>query len=436
MLNNQIRQSLVYFLFFIPVVFVIGIAITETLVFLVIFYFFYKNRKFKFYQNRIIVFLIFFSIYVGLNGYLQIGDNLKYSSIFHIRYVFLSIAIFFILESNKKVLLLINKKILKFFTIFLLFIFFDSFFQFFNGKNIFGFEIYQGRITGIFDDEAILGSYLIKLLPLVMLLLILDDFDLKEKKIFVCFFLGIYFFIIYLAAGRVAFFLLLLFIIYIVFLIGNLRKTYLISSCLMICFAITFSYFKIGKSDPFDRIFVKSFNQITNHLFFEQDPNYYKKKENSDLKKETFNNIKVFSDHHQGHYIVAYELFKKNPLFGAGPKGFRFYCRKVDYAPPYPNAVCSTHPHNILVQILSEAGLIGSFFYFFSIYFIISNIFKSLRKKISQADRNCFLLISGALLINFFPFLPSGNFFNNWISIINYYYIGFYVYYFKKINEN
>ena len=436
MLNNKLHQASTYFLFLIPIVFVIGIAVTETLVLLITFYFFYKNKNLEFYKNRIIIFLIFFSIYVALNGYLQIGDNLKYSSIFHIRYVFLSIAVFFLLESNQKFLSSINNKFIKFIIIFLFFIFFDSFFQFLHGKNIFGFEIYQGRITGIFDNEPILGSFLIKLLPLVMLILTLNNFDFKGKSIFLYFFLGLYFLTIYLAAGRVSFFLLLFFNFFIILMIRNLRKIYLISLVVMIFFVITFSFLKIGKSDPFDRIFVKSFNQITNHLFFELSPNYYKNKENLDLKKEMIDNIKGYSDHHQGHYIVAYELFKKNPFFGAGPKGFRFYCRKVDYAPPYPNAVCSTHPHNIVVQILSETGLVGFFFYFLGVFFIILNIFKLSKKRVNPVNKNCFLLISGALVMNLFPFLPSGNFFNNWMSIINYYYIGFYLYYFKKIFKN
>ena len=125
---------------------------------LITFYFFYEITLLEFYKNKIIIFLIFFSIYAALNGYLQIGDNLKYSSIFHIRYVFLSIAVFFILERNKKVSLFINNKFLKFFIVFLFFIRLSALFQFFNGKNIFGFEMYQGRVTGIFNDEAILGT--------------------------------------------------------------------------------------------------------------------------------------------------------------------------------------------------------------------------------------------------------------------------------------
>ena len=60
-------------------------------------------------------------------------------------------------------------------------------------------------------------------------------------------------------------------------------------------------------------------------------------------------------------------------------------------------------------------------------------LFKGYKNKNLNYDRNCFLVISIGVIINFFPFVPNGNFFNNWISIINFYYIGFYMFSYKKI---
>lgn len=169
---------------------------------------------------------------------------------------------------------------------------------------------------------------------------------------------------------------------------------------------------------------------MTSHIF------YNKKKEqsltNSKVKKnEVIKNLKVFSSDHQGHYILAYELFKKNIFFGIGPKGFRYYCRSVNYNPP--KGICSTHPHNFLVQIISETGLLGLLFYFFGFMFIVINIFKSYSKNVDVYKKNCFLVISIALVVNFFPFVPNGNFFNNWISITSFYYIGIYLYSYRRI---
>ena len=93
-----------------------------------------------------------------------------------------------------------------------------------------------------------------------------------------------------------------------------------------------------------------------------------------DLKK----NIQIFSTDHNGHYLLAYNLFKQSPIFGKGPEGFRYYCRKVEYNSKI--GMCSTHPHNIFMQLLSETGLIGIFFYLFGSIFVIISLSKFYKK--------------------------------------------------------
>ena len=43
-------------------------------------------------------------------------------------------------------------------------------------------------------------------------------------------------------------------------------------------------------------------------------------------------------------------------------------------------------------------------------------------------------LLLSAIFINIWPLIPSGNFFNNWLSMLYFYPIGFYLY-FKSVNE-
>ena len=50
-------------------------------------------------------------------------------------------------------------------------------------------------------------------------------------------------------------------------------------------------------------------------------------------------------------------MFKEKPIFGHGPKMFRYYCSK-DENFVAPNA-CTTHPHNFYAQMLAELELIG-----------------------------------------------------------------------------
>ena len=85
------------------------------------------------------------------------------------------------------------------------------------------------------------------------------------------------------------------------------------------------------------------------------------------------------------------------------------------------------HPHNFLVQIVSETGIIGFILYSFAILFIIYKLIKCQKINTSSKNKLSLIIISIGIIVNLFPFLPSGNFFNNWISIINYYFLGIYL---------
>ena len=126
--------------------------------------------------------------------------------------------------------------------------------------------------------------------------------------------------------------------------------------------------------------------------------------------------------------ILSKKLFMEKPIFGSGPKGFRHYCRSVNYSPDI--GICSTHPHNILAQTFSELGLIGLIFYLLFSVFLIKNLFLIKNKNYVSSG---FLIISIGILIHLFPFLPSGNFFNNWISSFIYFKIGLLFFSYKKL---
>jgi hypothetical protein len=129
-------------------------------------------------------------------------------------------------------------------------------------------------------------------------------------------------------------------------------------------------------------------------------------------------NFPGFSPEHKRHFYSAYLMFKDNPIFGQGPKAFRMLCKKKDFFVP---GACTTHPHNTILQILAEIGLVGIVFYLIILIWVLSFFFKISYKKftnfnpISEND-NFKILYFSALFICFFPFVPSGNFFNNWLS--------------------
>ena len=295
------------------------------------------------------------------------------------------------------------------------------FLQFSTGTNLLGFKIINLRISSFFNDEFVLGSFLLRLWPIIIWGIFFFNFDLKKNFFRIIIFFSLYLISIYLSGERTAFFLSIVFITGIFFAIKSLRKIFLFSITIFLIFAFSISYFKIGKVDPSVRIISKTFHQITNYRFTKID----RKKHGLDTK-----NYKVFSNTHEGHIILSLNLFNENKIFGVGPKGFRHYCRGVEYDPPL--GICTTHPHNISVQILTELGLIGLVFYCISGFFVLYNFLSPILRKEFSNKYLAFYSAALGLFINLFPFIPGGNFFNNWISIILYYNIGFYLYSYKK----
>jgi hypothetical protein len=95
---------------------------------------------------------------------------------------------------------------------------------------------------------------------------------------------------------------------------------------------------------------------------------------------------------------------------------------------------CNTHPHNFHIQFLSELGLVGYLFLFsFLIYliFIFSrNLVSSLLSKVNNSSKKndiYIVFISLGLILHLFPVLPTGNFFNNWLSILFYLNLAFFI---------
>ena len=167
------------------------------------------NHKFILFKNRF--FLVFTIFYISLIIGSLLSENIMLSlksSVFYIRFLFFSLAIFFIFRNNKNYLKYFY--IILFFTLIILVI--DGYYQFFTGKNIFGFaKMRPDRLGGLFFEELILGSYISKILPIFFTFVIINK-DLFNKK-YILLFSVLSYVLIFLSGDRAAFLLSSLYLI-------------------------------------------------------------------------------------------------------------------------------------------------------------------------------------------------------------------------------
>ena len=121
--------------------------------------------------------------------------------------------------------------------------------------------------------------------------------------------------------------------------------------------------------------------------------------------------------------MTSINVIKNNFLFGVGIKNYKNICTKYSQDYILTNRKkfdCKTHPHNIYLQVFLETGIIGFMSLFAIFLFLIKKSIQSLCKKKNNSNL-IYLSLLGSILISLWPFVPTGNFFNNYLNIIFYY---------------
>ena len=315
-------------------------------------------------------------------------------SFFFIKFILLVFAFSFLLNDNK-ILGLVHKSWFLIITIFI----FDVFFEKFTGRNIIGnVSPDMTRIVSFFKDEMVVGAFIFcfgyasstylinnkekgkSILPimLIFLLIPLSIFVTGEKSNFLKSIL-VFFIIIYFLKKNEQFLNYKILLIAIFFLVS--------------CFFIISKNTYIKYSETYMRIVVA-----------EKNPS-----KEFEAQKSIWNNltkIKYFA-----HYDAALGILKNYPITGIGNKNFRIECFKEKYYNKkilHSQSRCSTHPHQIHFEILSEQGILGYFMILtFIIWFSTKNI------KISLKNKNIYHLSNTVYLMVFFiPLLPGSGIFN------------------------
>ena len=431
-MNSEINLSKLFFGYGIaifPLFLLTGPLIPEIIMLCVVLYSFFfiiKEKKIQFYKNRYFIFFGIFYLSIFFSTILNFYNfNNSISGLLYFRIPLFAFSIWFIL--NK--FLIFDKKIVIFYSIFFLIIIFDSLIQYFYGKNLVGYEMLYDRVSSFFGKELIMGGFILRTLPIFLIYLVMNDILIKKNNnLFFIILISFLCFIVYLSGERTSFALLILFFFTLFFILKYLRKTIIFVVISFICFATILPNLKVSENpNPAKRMFEKSYNQILG-----VGEERYEKN-----KKKLFSKIYMFSHDHHGHYLLSYKIFKDHMIFGTGVKGFRYLCRNKIYILENDDG-CSTHPHNTYVQILTSNGLVGFSILIFALFFIVREIFVCRKRINSSKEINKYQISKAialaAIFINMWPLAPTGNFFNNWLSIFYFYPIGFYLF-FNFVNE-
>ena len=400
-----------------PFSLIAGPLITEILIFIIIFSFIYsltlrfKKMKFSFNTFELLILGLYFLLIISslLSDYKLI--SLK-SSLLSIRFIILVYAIIFLLKKLNYSLkyFLISSSICFALTIF------DGYIQFFFDRNIFFLPIQPWGVTSFFGEEKKLGSFLARFFPIIVGCYLLVSKEKIKKKIFNIILIFIPFFgICFLTAERMSLVYASLTLFFIMIYFAKFNKKVLIYFPLIILI-ITSSFYYLNVQNFKFRV-NDSYNQIfrPNHM----------------------HGMTFFSSQHEVYSRTSVELFKKEPILGIGPNNYRRKCHLVDLTDiGYESTellefqfrdpiTCSTHPHNIFFQLLSETGSIGIIFYLIFIYYVFKEMFKFIFIR-KYNNINIFFLCPLIYYLN--PLFPSGNFFNNWYMFMGILSLPFYLY--------
>jgi len=127
--------------------------------------------------------------------------------------------------------------------------------------------------------------------------------------------------------------------------------------------------------------------------------------------------IKSHLNVEESYYLHIYrsglQVFDNYPLFGVGTKNYRVEAcknpnkRGEDQTKHY---LCTTHPHQIYLEFLSEHGLIGTAILLFLFYKLIFSKIVFVIKYGNYIQLGSLLY----LITIFLPLIPSGSFFNDY----------------------
>jgi hypothetical protein len=282
----------------------------------------------------------------------------------------------------------------------------DIFLQVIYGKDLLGYPEIDGRYGAIFGKEAIAGSYIQKFSLLSILsvfLLTIKDRNKFYLTIFVMNFLSLG---ILMSLDRMPYIIYIFSIIILLILVKQYRLRFILSS-IIICSIFIFFFNNNSKVE-------------NKYLSLSKEIEYYKILEFLTSKVEKVEKVENISENKINNdlssdylkiYNTAYKIFLNNIFIGSGVKSYHSECLKLQIKDE-KNISCSTHPHNIYLEILVNEGIIGLLiFVSFILILLKRNYLDQLLTKTS-VEKKLFTIFFLAILISeLMPFRSYGSIF-------------------------
>ena len=425
------------------------------------------NRNFYYFNNKIFhLFLVFFFILILSSVLSDYKTKSLVTSLGYLRFGLFILVINFLINNDNNLIKNLSKLLMGIFIV----LFFDAIIQKITGSNILGVGNPYGRITSLFGDDIKLGGYIARFTPLLFALLI---YYKSHNLLLICFFL-ISLILTFLSGERISFIITLFFFgVFFLFYKFSYKIKIIIVIIPIIILTILLNDEEIKL-----RVLKNTINQIN---FTNKDPYFKTIKTYDDNLVVQHTDSTVLPRVYHMYYETVIKIFKDHMIVGSGPRTYQFKSKEKKYFTQSSHAGwvsfvknhnsqtireiysylikfktkknisyfyeswntsikdqnwrrnigtldenykgftnisgVNSHPHNTYLQLLSETGLLGFLFVMFLWLFCIFKFFTNL-----PFFKKCLII---GIILNLLPIIFTGNFFNNWLSILYFYPIGF-----------
>ena len=363
------------------------IIICSTFIFLI---YSVTDKNIKWINNKFFYLLIVFWFSLLINFFVSENKDLSLiRSLGFIKYIIYVFAIKFVLDNKT------NRLIFFPFLLFItLLIIFDINFEYIVKKNILGFQSSdQTRIASFLGKELKIAHFL---LGFAMISLGYYFQKFKEKSLR------------FIIIGY-TFTLLLLISIFLTGERANSIRTFI---CILFFIIIATNHLK------FKKIFILILIISPLIIYFSSGRIKSRYDQYLPSQQSNINFLEIYKNsHHAAHYYTAFEIFKSNPFFGVGNKNFREECLNEKYNNKSYKRIgerCSTHPHQIYLELLSEHGIIGTVIILFVVFYTVLLSSYNFYKKKNLIQLGAIIYVMSVFL----PFIPSGSFFTSFGATI------------------